>query len=57
VARWVRKARNDLGQAGPRDQGLFTSEERAALNQLRKENRELRREKDFFRLVAAHFAK
>jgi transposase len=25
--------------------------------QLRRENRELRREKDFFRLAAAHFAK
>jgi transposase len=29
---------------------------RAELNRLRKENRELRREKDFFRLAAAHFA-
>ncbi|QNI69448.1 transposase IS3/IS911family [Cyanobium sp. NS01] len=36
---------------------LLTSEERAELNRLRKENRELRREKDFFRLAAAHFAK
>ena len=57
LARWVRQARIDLGQATPRDQGLLTSEERAELNRLRKENRELRREKDFFRLAAAHFAK
>jgi transposase len=34
-----------------------TSEERAELARLRQENRELRREKDFFRLAAAHFAK
>mgnify|MGYP003348795758 CR=1 FL=1 len=48
LARWVRQARIDRGQAGPRDQGLLTSEERAELNRLRKEHRELRREKDFF---------
>jgi transposase len=57
LARWVRQARIDRGDAGPRDQDLLTSEERAELNRLRKENRELRREKDFFRLAAAHFAK
>jgi transposase-like protein len=57
LARWVRLARIDRGQSGPKDQGLLTSEERAELNRLRKENRELRREKDFFRLAAAHFAK
>jgi transposase-like protein len=57
LARWVRQARIDRGQAGPRDQGLLSSEERAELNRLRKENRELRREKDFFKLAAAHFAK
>ena len=56
LARWVRQARLDRGQAGPRDQGLLTSEERAELIRLRKENRELRREKDFFRLAAAHLA-
>jgi transposase-like protein len=57
LARWVRQARVDRGQGSSRDQGLLTSEERAELNRLRKENRELRREKDFFRLAAAHFAK
>lgn len=53
LARWVRQARFDSGQRGPRDQGLLTSEERDELNRLRKENRELRRGKDFFRLAAA----
>jgi len=57
LARWVRQARIDRGQAGPHDQGLLSTEERTELNRLRKENRELRREKDFFRLAAAHFAK
>jgi transposase-like protein len=57
LARWVRQARLDRGQPCPRDQGLLTSEERAELSRLSKENRELRREKDFFRLAAAHFAK
>ncbi|WP_432785155.1 transposase [Cyanobium sp. BSA11S] len=56
LARWVRQARIDRGQGGARDQGLLTTEERTELNRLRKENRELRREKDFFRLAAAHFA-
>ncbi|MBE9172250.1 transposase [Cyanobium sp. LEGE 06143] len=35
--RWVRQARIDQGQAGTRDQGLLTSDERAELNRLRKE--------------------
>jgi hypothetical protein len=34
----VRQARIDRGQSGPKDQGLLTSEERAELNRLRKEN-------------------
>ena len=57
LARWVRQARIDRGQAGPREQGLLTSDERAELARLRKENRELRRVNDFFTLAAAHFAK
>jgi transposase-like protein len=55
LARWVHQARVDRGQASSRDQGLLTSEERTELNRLRKENRELRREKDCFRLAAAHW--
>ena len=47
LVRWVRQTRIDRGHASSRDQGLLTSEERAELNRLRKENRELRRMKDF----------
>lgn len=57
LAKWVRQARVDRGDFGPPEQGQLTSEERAELARLRKENRELKREKDFFRLAAAHFAK
>jgi transposase-like protein len=57
LAKWVRQARIDRGDFGPPEQGQLTSEERAELARLRKENRELRRQKDFFRLAAAHFAK
>ncbi|MBD1194945.1 hypothetical protein [Vulcanococcus sp. Clear-D1] len=47
----------DHGQPSPGDQAALTSDERQELARLRKENRELRREKDFFKLAAAHFAK
>ena len=57
LAKWVRQARIDRGDFGPPDQGQLTSDERAELAQLRRENRKLRREKDFFRLATAHFAK
>jgi len=57
LAKWVRQARIDRGDFGPPEQGQLTSEERAELARLRKENRELRREKDFFKLAAAHFVK
>ena len=57
LARWVRQARIDQAQPNPRDQDALTSEERQELTRLRQENRELRREKDFFKLAAAHFAK
>jgi hypothetical protein len=40
-----------------RSPGLLISEERAKLARMRKENPELRREKDFFRLATAHLAK
>lgn len=56
LARWVRQARIDRGQSGAKDQDLLTSEDRAELNRLRKDNREIRREKDSFRLAAAHYA-
>jgi len=57
LAKWVRQVCIDRGDFSPPDQGQLTSNERAELAQLRKENRELRREKDFFKLAAAHFAK
>jgi transposase-like protein len=57
LAKWVRQARIDRGELATPGQGPLTSEERAELVQLRRENRKLRREKDFFRLAAAHFAK
>jgi putative transposase len=44
----VRQARIDQGQPSPSDQAALTSDERQELARLRKENRELRREKDFF---------
>jgi transposase len=50
---WVEHARADLtgGKTGP------TSEERAELSQLRKENRELRMEREILKKAAAFFAK
>lgn len=57
LARWVRQARIDQGKPRSGDQAALTSDEREELARLRKENRELRREKDFFKLAAAHFAK
>jgi transposase-like protein len=56
-AKWVRQARIDRGDFGPPDLGALTSDERPELARLRKENWELTREKVFFRLAAAHFAK
>lgn len=57
LAKWVRQARIDRGALGATVQGQLTSDERAELNRLRKENRELKRENDFFKLAAAHFAR
>ena len=57
LAKWVRQARIDHGDIGATDQGQLTSDERAELNRLRKENRELKRKKEFFKLAAAHFAR
>jgi transposase-like protein len=56
MARWVRQARTVRAQAGPRAKGMLSSEKRADLNRLRKENREMRREKVFLWPAAADFA-
>jgi transposase len=53
VSSWVRQADIDDGR-GPA--GALTSAERQELSQLRKENRELRREKEFLGKAAAFFA-
>ena len=50
------RARIGRGQAGPLNQKLIGTAERAWLNRFRKENRELRREQDFFRLAATPIA-
>ncbi len=46
-AKWVRQARIDRGELCESGHGPLTREERAELIQPRRENRELRREKDF----------
>ncbi len=55
LSRWLRQYRIDQGEALPVDRGLLNTSERDELIKLRKENRELRREKDFFKLAAAHY--
>jgi len=53
LSNWVRQARADRtkGKTG------LTTEERAELSTLRKENRELRMERDILKKAAAFFAK
>jgi transposase len=53
VASWVKQAEIDGGR-GPA--GALTTAERQELSQLRRENRELRREKEFLGKAAAFFA-
>jgi transposase len=54
VYHWVKQAQVDRGH-GPA--GVLTTSEKAELSQLRRENRELRRERDFFEQATAYFAK
>lgn len=51
---WVKRAEIDAGggQTGP-----LTADEREELRQLRRENRELRMERDFLKKTSAYFAK
>ena len=51
---WVKQARVDRGH-GPA--GAVTSDEKEELSRLRKENRELRRERDFLTQATAFFAR
>ena len=51
---WVNQAKVDRGN-GPAD--ALTTSEKAELAKLRKENRELRRERDFFEQATVYFAK
>lgn len=51
---WVERARADKGKGRP---GVLTTAEREELSRLRKENRELRMERDILKKAAAFFAK
>lgn len=51
---WVEQARAD---AGASTRGTLTTEEKAELSRLRKENRELRLEREILKKAAAFFAK
>lgn len=54
LRRWVKQAEIDAGQGPP---GELTTEERAELARLRRENRTLQMERDFLKKAAAFFAK
>jgi transposase len=51
---WVERARADRGKGKP---GVLTSAEREELAQLRRENRELRTDREILKKAAAFFAK
>ena len=51
---WVERARADQGKGKP---GALTTEERQELAQLRKENRQLKMEREILKKAAAFFAK
>ena len=54
LARWIQQAKVDSGEGAD---GALTSEEKAELSKLRRENRTLRMERDFLKKAAAFFAK
>lgn len=54
LRRWMRQSEIDAGQGPP---GALTSDERAELARLRRENRTLQMERDFLKKAAAFFAK
>lgn len=51
---WVRRADIDAGQGPP---GALTTDERAELTQLRRENKRLQMEREILKKAAAFFAK
>lgn len=51
---WVKRAEIDAGRGAP---GELTSDERAELVRLRRENRVLQQEKEILKKAAAYFAK
>ncbi|MFT5431145.1 MAG: transposase [Myxococcota bacterium] len=51
---WVNQARVDRGQGA---RGALTSDEKAEIVRLRREVRELKRDRDFFEQATAYFAK
>lgn len=54
VSQWVEQARADAGKSA---RGTLTSDEKAELARLRKENRELKVEREILKKAAAFFAK
>ena len=52
LGRWVRQARESAGDTG----GVLDVDERAELERLRKENAELRLDREFLKKAAAFFA-
>jgi transposase len=54
LSRWVEQARADKGKS---TRGTLTTEEKEELARLRKENRELRLEREILKKAAAFFAK
>lgn len=51
---WIRQSRTDAGKGPP---GALTTAEREELARLKKENRELRMERELLKKAAAFFAK
>jgi len=54
LSQWVERARANSGRSS---RGTLTNDERAELARLRKENRELRVQRDILKKAAAFFAK